>query len=104
LEANTSILLTQEGIQYTSPIRQHQLAWSDIEQLNAYKAGNGWRIIVQTKKISFRFQTATTLRGMGGVEARTGFPQGEEIVGQILRNVNFHPPEYTGRSWVWRAK
>ncbi len=104
LEANTSISLTREGIHYTSPIRQHQFAWVEIDHLSAFKAGNGWRIVVQTELGGFRFQTATTLKGLRGAEVHTGYPHGDEIVGQILQNVDFQPPEFVDRSWVWRRE
>lgn len=103
LEANTSIQTAPEGIHYMSPIREHKFIWDQIKQMSAYQAGNGWRIVVQADEGGFRFQTATLLKGMRGAEVRTGYPDGDEIVGQILRHVDFREPASDGSSWVWQA-
>jgi hypothetical protein len=104
LEANTFIHVAPEGIRFSSPIRMHQFAWHQINQMTVYKAGNGWRVSVLADQGGFRFQTATILRGMRGAEMRTGYPGGDKIVRQILRNVDFGEPGNEGSTWVWQTK
>jgi hypothetical protein len=103
LEVNSLIEVRPDGIRYSSPIRKIELAWSEINRLVASRAGNGWRIFVFAETGRFQFQTATSMQGLGGRQAVTGYAEGAEIVAQILRRADFGVPVSDGTTWEWQT-
>lgn len=103
LEGRSFIEVRPDGIRYSSPIRKTELAWSGINKLVASRAGNGWRIFVFSEMDRFHFQTATSMQGLGGRQAVTGYAGGAEIVAQILLHADLSPPVSDGSNWEWEA-
>jgi hypothetical protein len=103
LERHSFIELKPDGIRYSSPIRKTELVWSGINKLVASRAGNGWRIFVFGEMDRFHFQTATSMQGLGGRQAVTGYAEGAEIVAQILRYADLGPPVSDGSNWEWES-
>ncbi|MDF1500666.1 MAG: hypothetical protein P1P76_09365 [Anaerolineales bacterium] len=103
MEAHTVIEVGLDAIRYVNPLRKTELRWAELKQLTASRVGSGWMIVVVGDQGGFRFQTATTLKGTGGNQLRTGYPQGAEIVEQVLINGGFAEPHYGDSGWIWKA-
>jgi hypothetical protein len=103
LERRTSVLVTPEGVTYTSPIRNVSLAWEQIDTLTALPAGQGWRLVVQGTGRMFQFRTPVPL-GEGGREAvPIGFPDGERMAGLIRSQARLNAPMEKDGAWVCRG-
>lgn len=102
MEANTRIVLDPDGVMYQSPIRKQAFRWDQITEVSAYPLRDGWRMFVIGEHGGFRFETEMTLRGMDESVVRTGYPEGAEIVEQILRQADLREPRFDGTSWEWK--
>jgi hypothetical protein len=102
LERRTSVLLTPEGVTYTSPIRNVSLAWDKIDTLTALPAGQGWRLVVQGTGRVFQLRTRVSL-GEGDRETvPIGFPDGERMASLIRSHARLNAPMEKDGAWVCR--
>lgn len=100
IESNTRILLSSEGVNFHSPLRNVALHYSMIESLWASEIGSGWRIGVLGGGERFTFRTAIRITGPRGRSIPFGIKDGKRL-GALLRSMaNLSSPEMEDGIWI----
>jgi hypothetical protein len=102
LEGHTIIRLKVEGVQYESPLRNVEFAWSDIEELWCGKIRGGWRYMISGKDAAFRFQSLVVIRSGPGREVRTGFSEGPKIAKMVYQSAGLIELDCQNDIWIYR--
>jgi hypothetical protein len=102
LEGRTVIRLKVEGIQFESPLRNVEFAWSEIEELWCGKIRGGWRYMISGTDAAFRFQSLVIIRSGQGREVRTGFGEGQKIAKMIHQSAGLNELDRQDDIWIYR--
>jgi hypothetical protein len=92
----TRLRMSREGIAFQNGLRNVQLGWDEIRQVQVMPANWGKRVEVLGEKAHFRFYTLGEVKMAGQVKGRTGFSAGEQILMRILERGNLRQRTQTG--------
>lgn len=84
MDRNTSIELTPHAVTYKNGIRTVEIAWNKISEIKVLPARWGKTVQIVGEDVFFSFNTYGEMKFRDEVKSKTGFLEGEEILGFIL--------------------
>lgn len=100
MDANTTVLVSRNGLTYRNPLRTTELAWGSLESLEATSNRGGWRIVVEAQATRFAFSTSLKVRFGSRTVMLGGFPDGDRLAALIRGMAGLSEPQHRGRSWI----
>lgn len=88
VDRKTRISVTVEQIQFSNGLLSVRLAWDEIQSVQVILSPWGNKVEVIGDKAHFSFHTLGEVKAYGRSLGRTGFPDGEFILQQILNRSN----------------
>ncbi len=102
MDRNTRLEVNEDGLHYRSPVRDVELSWAQVKQLEATPAGEGWRIRVYGDEAYFSYRTASMLRFGSFSEMPLGFSEGERVAAVIRSRAALSDVARTENGWRCR--
>jgi hypothetical protein len=96
VDRKTRISVTVEQIQFSNGLLSVRLAWDEIQSVQVILSPWGKKVEVTGDKAHFSFHTLGEVKAYGRSLGRTGFPEGEYILQQILNRANIKKVEVPG--------
>jgi hypothetical protein len=90
MDRKTRLRLNDHEIEFQNGLRHVTLQWWQVREVQVSPAPWGKRVRVLAEKSYFDFHTLGEVKYRGEVKGRTGFVDGQEIVGQIIANSGLH--------------
>jgi len=84
MDRKTLIKVKENAISFQNGLRDLELAWSEIKEVRVIPARWGKKVQVFGDRRYFAFQTLGEVKVGGEVKGRMGFPEGDEILRQII--------------------
>jgi hypothetical protein len=97
LDRNTRITVSLEHIRFSNRLLSVQLAWNAIQSVQVITSPWGNKIEVTGDNAHFSFHTLGEVKAYGRNLGRTGFPEGEIILQQILNRSNLQKVEVSDK-------
>jgi hypothetical protein len=96
VDRKTRISVTVEQIQFSNGLLSVRLVWDEIQIVQVILSPWGKKVEVTGDKAHFSFHTLGEVKAYGRSLGRTGFPEGEYILQQILNRANIKKVEVPG--------
>jgi hypothetical protein len=84
IDRKTRLILDPEGIKFQNGLRKVALTWDQIDKLSVIYDRWGERVHIYGNRTYFSFRNLGDVRIQGKVRGQLGFPDGQEILQQIL--------------------
>jgi hypothetical protein len=103
MDRRTMIRIGPRGIEYQNGLRRTDFAWGEVSQVQISPSRFGDQVHVIGERSHFRFRLHAEIRYQGEVRGQMGFPDGEEVLGIILKQSNLRlregdaPSQYYAR-------
>lgn len=101
LDRNTVIMLVVDGIRFGNGLRQVRLRWSEVQKVAVLPARWGNAVQVIAEKSHFGFKTLGEVQYQGEVRGQTGFPKGQAILDEILRETGLVLVEESNNAYYY---
>ncbi len=88
MDRRTRIVISGPGIHFQNGLRNTRLRWEEIREVRVLPAIWGKKVQVFAEDAYFGFNTGGMVEAYGKIVTQTGFPQGDQIVQQILNRSN----------------
>lgn len=88
MDRRTRIVIGRSGIHFQNGLRDTHITWEEIREVRVLPAIWGRKVQVFAKDAYFGFSTEGKVEAYGKIVTQTGFPQGDQIVQQILKRAN----------------
>ena len=86
MDRHTRLRLNNNEIEFQNGLRHVTIPWGQVKEVQVSPAPWGKRVRVLAEKSYFDFHTLGEVKYRGEVKGRTGFVDGQEILGQIIAN------------------
>jgi hypothetical protein len=86
IDRKTKLVLDPEGIKFQNGLRKVALNWDEIEDLRVVPDRWGERVHVYSSHSYLSFRNLSDVEIRGKVRGQMGFPEGQEILQQILES------------------
>ena len=96
MDRNTQIQVREEGISYTNGLRSVSFAWAEIDQVRLTPANWGRSVQVVSRSAFFTYKTSGEMKFRDEVKSRTGFEEGDQILGEIIQRAGLANVEEKG--------
>ena len=87
MDRRTVLRIEADGIAFENGLRSVRLGWLEVQNVAVVQIRSGKRIQVQSDQSHFTFKTLTVMNLLGQA-MRSGFADGENILGRILQATN----------------
>ena len=104
IDRKTCFRLDETGISFVNGLRNVQLSWRDVENVEVFASSWGRKVRVIGVQGHFDFRTLGELTMGGEVKGRMGFSQGEQILRQILWRSGLIEIEHSGNSYYYARR
>jgi len=84
IDRRSALQLRADGVAFQNGLRNVDFAWSQVNKVQVFPSRWGKKIFVVGEKARFAFSSLTEV-SLQGKAQRSGFENGEEILGIILR-------------------
>jgi hypothetical protein len=101
LDRSTTIYLESDGVRFENRLRRVQLRWPEVQKVAVLPARWGKTVQVIGEKSHFGFKTLGEVHFQGEVRGRTGFPDGQAILGVILKKSGLVLVEESGNAYYY---
>jgi hypothetical protein len=95
MDRRTVIRIDPKGIFFTNRLRRVRLDWQAIQRLQVIPSRWGKKVRVIGEDSHFEFRTLGEIRVQEEVKGEIGFPQGEEVLRQIIEKSGLHVVKQT---------
>lgn len=85
IDRKTTLTLDPNGIKFKNGLRNISMNWGEIEKLRVVPDRWGTRVHVSSSRTHFNFRNLSNVKIQGKVRGQIGFPEGEEIMQQIIQ-------------------
>ena len=85
-DRKTLLTISPDGINFRNGLRKISLNWEQIEKLRVIPDRFGERVHVLGNGSTFNFRTLSPIKMKGETRGQMGFPEGQEILNQILQS------------------
>ncbi|MBN1266860.1 MAG: hypothetical protein JXA25_15295 [Anaerolineales bacterium] len=103
LDRETSITSSEQGIEYSSPLRHCTMAWQSVEIVRILTFNRGFRIFVQSGKDHFTYRTISPGVSKSEPDQPGIILDGDLLTAQILEQGCFSFPIWQDGYWEYRA-
>jgi hypothetical protein len=86
MDRKTRLILGSEGIKFQNGLRNVALNWGDVNKVSVVRDRWGERVHVYGNRTYFSFRKLGDVKMQGKVRGQIGFPEGQEILQQILKS------------------
>jgi hypothetical protein len=86
VDRKTKLILDPDGIKFQNGLKKVNLDWDEIERLRVVTDRWGERVHVSSNKAYFSFRNLSDVKIQGKIRGQMGFPEGEEILQQIIKS------------------
>ena len=96
MDRNTVLCIKKDRISYKNGLRNVEIRWENIQQVQVLPAQWGKKAHVIADQAHFQFQMLGEVKVLGEVKGRVGFPEGDLILEEIILHGKLHeihPPE-----------
>jgi hypothetical protein len=101
MDRRTVLRLEQDGVAFKNGLRNVQLSWDQIAEIQVFAANWGKKVRVIGDRAHFDFRTLGEVKLGGEVKGRLGFVQGEPILRQILLATGLKEVEHNRNSYYY---
>jgi hypothetical protein len=84
IDRKTRLILDPEGIKFQNGLRNVALNWDEVNKVSVIRDRWGERVHVYGGRTYFSFRNLGDVKIQGKVRGQMGFPEGQEILQQIL--------------------
>ena len=91
MDRRTRLQLGPEGVHFQNGLRDVQLSWDEIRQIQVYPGKWGKRVSVIGPASHFEFRTLGEVSVQGETKSRLGFVDGESILQKMLEAADLIP-------------
>jgi len=95
MDRHTLLHLDSHGVSFHNGLRQVQLTWDEIQQVQVFPSNWGNKVRVLGNRTQFAFRTLGEVKVGGQVKGRMGFVEGELILKRILEKAGLALREQT---------
>ena len=103
-DRKTTLRLGEQAIEYRNGLRQVQLNWTEVREVQVIPSPWGNKVEVYAEKNHFSFRTLAEVKVRGELKGRFGFVRGEEILRQIVLRSNLEIVEKPGTGYTYVRK
>lgn len=96
MDRNTVLCIKEDCISYKNGLRNVEIRWENIQQVQVLPAQWGKKAHVIADQAHFQFQMLGEVKVLGEVKGQVGFPEGDLILEEIIMHGKLreiHPPE-----------
>ena len=86
IDRKTTLILDPEGIKFQNGLRNVMMNWDEIERLRVVSDRWGERVHVSSNRNYISFRNLSDVKIQGKVRGQMGFPEGKEILQQIIQS------------------
>lgn len=101
VDRQTVLRLETDGVAFKNGLRNVQLTWGQINELQVFNSSWGKKVRVIGENAHFDFRTLGEVTMGGQLKGRLGFAQGEAILRYILRMTHLVEVEHSGNSYYY---
>lgn len=101
MDRHTFIRLEMDGIRFENGLRRVRLGWPEIQKVAVLPARWGQAVQVIGRQAHFAFKTLGEVEFQGEVRGRTGFIEGQAILGVILREAGLQLVEKSNSAYYY---
>jgi hypothetical protein len=101
MDRRTVLRLDQDRVAFKNGLRNVQLRWDQIAEIQVFTANWGKKVRVLGDQAHFDFRTLGELKLGGDVKGRMGFVQGESILRRILLATDLKEVEHNRNSYYY---
>ena len=86
VDRKTALVLAPEGIKFQNGMRNVNMNWDEVERVRVVSDRWGERVHVSSERSYISFRNLSDVKLQGKVRGQMGFPEGEEILQQIIQS------------------
>jgi hypothetical protein len=101
IDRRTFIRLERDGIRFENGLRRVRLGWPEVQKVAVLPARWGQAVQVIGERAHFAFKTLGEVEFQGEVRGRTGFVEGQAILGVILREAGLQLVEESNSAYYY---
>lgn len=90
MDQHTVLCICKESVSYRNGIRNVDIRWENIQEIQVLPAQWGKKVHVLTDQAHFHFQMLGEVKVHGDIKGRVGFAEGDLILNEIIERSKMH--------------